>query len=67
MRIEGRKLLVIAMLSCIIVQAPTPLKAVLPSGDLFYSSFLSVGKELEWQVSVLDWSGNESIYFDTLN
>ncbi|MBY9001643.1 MAG: hypothetical protein KGD64_12060 [Candidatus Heimdallarchaeota archaeon] len=64
MLVGGKRLLVIVMLSCILVQTSSLPKAILPSGNLFYSNFLSVGKELDWQVSVLDWSGNESLYFD---
>ena len=60
--VGGRRFFVIIMLSCILLQSTLSSKAILPSGDLLYSNFLVVGKELEWQVSVLDWSGNKSIY-----
>ena len=60
----GKRLLITVILLCILVQATNSSNAVLPTGNLFYSNFLSVGKGIEWQVSVLDWSGNESIYFD---
>ncbi len=59
--VGGRRFLVIVILSSILLQASSP-KAILTTGDLLYSSFLAVGKELEWQVNVIDWSGNESIY-----
>ncbi len=60
--VGGRRFLAIVMLACILLQTTYSPRAILPYGDLFYSNFLVVGKELEWKVSVLDWSGNESIY-----
>ena len=65
MRMNWRKVVSIVILSCMLAQATFLSTATLPYGEFSYASFLSIGKELEWQVSVREWSGNESIYVDT--
>lgn len=64
MLIRGKRVLAICILSCFLIQTISVKTDVLRPGNLSYSSFLSIGKELEWQISTLDWTGNESVYYD---